>query len=178
MPVSYTHLDVYKRQVDNGAGVTSSKDIVCTVRAEGYADATLDLDVSQAYQAIPETLYGVFFEDINHALDGGINAELIENGSFEAHGMNNGRFSFSNNVNTLDNWSKIAKDGASGSAQIDLENPMNENNTKCAVITIEDAGTGLGLSLIHILSLGFVEQDNKLYFSISNLVKNCENCKN
>ena len=133
--------------VDNGAGVTSSKDIVCTVRAEGYADATLDLDVSQAYQAIPETLYGVFFEDINHALDGGINAELIENGSFEAHGMNNGRFSFSNNVNTLDNWSKIAKDGASGSAQIDLENPMNENNTKCAVITIEDAGTGLGYGI-------------------------------
>ena len=29
-----------------------------------------------------------------------------------------------------------------------------------------------------MLSLGFVEQDNKLYFSISNLVKNCENCKN
>ena len=29
-----------------------------------------------------------------------------------------------------------------------------------------------------MLSLGFVEHDNKLYFSISNLVKNCENCKN
>ena len=29
-----------------------------------------------------------------------------------------------------------------------------------------------------MLSLGFIEQENKLYFSISNLVKNCENCKN
>ena len=28
-------------------------------------------------------LYGLFFEDINHSLDGGLNANLIQNGNFE-----------------------------------------------------------------------------------------------
>lgn len=32
---------------------------------------------------IPKTLFGIFFEDINHAVDGGIYAELIKNRSFE-----------------------------------------------------------------------------------------------
>lgn len=33
--------------------------------------------------AVPETLYGVFFEDINFAADGGLYAELVKNRSFE-----------------------------------------------------------------------------------------------
>lgn len=33
--------------------------------------------------AVPQTLYGVFFEDINFAADGGLYAELIKNRSFE-----------------------------------------------------------------------------------------------
>lgn len=33
--------------------------------------------------AISDTLYGIFLEDINHALDGGLYAELIKNRSFE-----------------------------------------------------------------------------------------------
>lgn len=32
---------------------------------------------------VPETLYGVFFEDINFAADGGLYAELVKNRSFE-----------------------------------------------------------------------------------------------
>ena len=28
-------------------------------------------------------LYGLFFEDINHGLDGGLNADLIQNGFFD-----------------------------------------------------------------------------------------------
>lgn len=35
---------------------------------------------------IPETLYGIFFEDINYGADGGLYAELIKNRSFEFPG--------------------------------------------------------------------------------------------
>ena len=44
---------------------------------------------AEAYQApaggkaISDHLIGIFFEDISHAADGGLNAELVQNGSFE-----------------------------------------------------------------------------------------------
>ena len=34
-------------------------------------------------KAISDHLIGIFFEDISHAADGGLNAELVQNGSFE-----------------------------------------------------------------------------------------------
>lgn len=43
----------------------------------------LVIDASRKGPEIPRTLYGIFFEDINHAVDGGIYAELVRNRSFE-----------------------------------------------------------------------------------------------
>lgn len=44
---------------------------------------TLEVDVSQTITKIQPTMYGVFFEDINFAADGGLYAEMIKNRSFE-----------------------------------------------------------------------------------------------
>ncbi|MBT2620013.1 alpha-L-arabinofuranosidase C-terminal domain-containing protein [Chryseobacterium sp. ISL-6] len=44
---------------------------------------TLDLDGSPTNIKIQPTMYGIFFEDINFAADGGMYAELIKNRSFE-----------------------------------------------------------------------------------------------
>lgn len=44
---------------------------------------TIDLDGSSTNVKIQPTMYGIFFEDINFAADGGIYAELIKNRSFE-----------------------------------------------------------------------------------------------
>ncbi len=46
-------------------------------------DAILNVDVSDLKSAISPNMYGVFFEDINRAVDGGIYAEMIFNRSFE-----------------------------------------------------------------------------------------------
>ncbi|EJL68840.1 alpha-L-arabinofuranosidase C-terminal domain-containing protein [Chryseobacterium populi] len=43
----------------------------------------LDLDGISTHIKIQPTMYGIFFEDINFAADGGIYAELIKNRSFE-----------------------------------------------------------------------------------------------
>ncbi len=43
----------------------------------------LDIDLKKPGAAIPSTLYGIFFEDINYAADGGLYAELVKNRSFE-----------------------------------------------------------------------------------------------
>ena len=47
------------------------------------AQVTIDIDANQRGPKISKTHYGIFFEDINHAADGGIYAELIRNRSFE-----------------------------------------------------------------------------------------------
>ena len=42
-----------------------------------------NLDASKKGIEVSEHLYGLFFEDINQAADGGLNAEMVINNSFE-----------------------------------------------------------------------------------------------
>ena len=46
-------------------------------------DYVLDLNLSRPGAPIQNTMYGIFFEDINYAADGGLYAELVKNRSFE-----------------------------------------------------------------------------------------------
>ncbi|MFJ9040654.1 alpha-L-arabinofuranosidase C-terminal domain-containing protein [Streptomyces sp. NPDC102406] len=46
-------------------------------------DYTVTVDPSRTGATIDDSLYGVFFEDINRAADGGLYAELVQNRSFE-----------------------------------------------------------------------------------------------
>ncbi|XP_026413768.1 alpha-L-arabinofuranosidase 1-like [Papaver somniferum] len=50
--------------------------------------AHLIVNASQGGSKIPETLFGIFFEEINHAGAGGLWAELVSNRGFEAGGQN------------------------------------------------------------------------------------------
>jgi alpha-L-arabinofuranosidase len=45
--------------------------------------ATISVDLTRTGHKIPETLWGIFFEDINMSTDGGIYPELVRNRSFE-----------------------------------------------------------------------------------------------
>ena len=45
--------------------------------------ALVDVSKPTKGAAIPGTLYGIFFEDINYAADGGLYAEMVKNRSFE-----------------------------------------------------------------------------------------------
>src|SRR5689334_4394779 len=60
--------------------------LFCSIAASGLrADisASLDVDVSKPGPAIPKTFYGLMTEEINHAYDGGLFAELIQNRTFQ-----------------------------------------------------------------------------------------------
>lgn len=48
--------------------------------------AALSLDLSSSSRLIPDTLFGIFFEEINHAGAGGLWAELVSNRGFESGG--------------------------------------------------------------------------------------------
>jgi alpha-L-arabinofuranosidase len=64
-----------------------TKITLCGLLLNGlYANAqktTLEVNTSKSVTKIQPTMYGVFFEDINFAADGGLYAEMIKNRSFE-----------------------------------------------------------------------------------------------
>ena len=45
--------------------------------------SVFDIDLRKQLAPVPDTMYGIFFEDINFAADGGLYAELVKNRSFE-----------------------------------------------------------------------------------------------
>src|SRR5688572_20301630 len=51
--------------------------------AAATPDYTITVDPGAGGPAIDDSMYGVFFEDINYAADGGLYAELVRNRSFE-----------------------------------------------------------------------------------------------
>jgi alpha-L-arabinofuranosidase len=75
------------------------------------AQVTIDIDASDRGPKISPTHYGIFFEDINHAADGGIYAELIRNRSFE-DGEGYGKPA------TMQAWKTESAMGASVKAQL------------------------------------------------------------
>ena len=46
---------------------------------------SLRVDLKQRGHEVNEDMYGIFFEEINHAGDGGLYAEMVQNRGFEEH---------------------------------------------------------------------------------------------
>ncbi|MCU7552094.1 DUF1080 domain-containing protein [Chitinophagaceae bacterium LB-8] len=70
--------------------------------------AKITVEVNRPGHRIPSTLFGAFFEDINHSSDGGLYPELIRNRSFE-------------DSDTLQNWKFINLNGASSASVINVD---------------------------------------------------------
>ena len=47
------------------------------------AQSVMDVNTKKLGAPIQKTMYGIFFEDINYAADGGLYGELVKNRSFE-----------------------------------------------------------------------------------------------
>jgi alpha-L-arabinofuranosidase len=57
--------------------------LVSSLNAASESSAVIKVDLAAPKAAIPGTLHGIFLEEISHAFDGGLYAELIQNRSFE-----------------------------------------------------------------------------------------------
>ena len=130
---------------------------VNTVTAyDADADYKLSIDASDEIHDISELLYGIFFEDINFAADGGLYAEKVINRSFEY-----GKLAADDE---LHGWSKV------GDALIEVETGdeaggLNENNTNYLVITNTTTGKA-GVQNRGFLDGMAIEKDGKYYFSV------------
>ncbi|WP_369197391.1 alpha-L-arabinofuranosidase C-terminal domain-containing protein [Streptomyces djakartensis] len=72
--------------------LTAAALVPVPAHAEDVTDYTITVDPSARGAAIDDTMYGVFFEDINRAADGGLYAELVQNRSFEYSAADNGSY--------------------------------------------------------------------------------------
>lgn len=102
---------------------------------------TIDDNVSEldGTYDISEILYGIFLEDINFAVDGGMYAELIKNRSFEYDNLATNGHKHGWNVTSSKDVSFEVIDGTNDSSC------LNSNNTHYAVVTNNsDKSEGIG----------------------------------
>jgi alpha-N-arabinofuranosidase len=90
------------------------------------------LDVSRSGPPISPTMYGVFFEDINFAADGGLYPELVKNRSFEF-------------TEPLYAWRRVWREGADGELTIRTDNPLNAQNPHYLRLRVYSADGVYGL---------------------------------
>ncbi len=98
---------------------------------------TVSLDVPG--KAISADQPGIFFEDLSHAADGGLYAELVQNRSFEYQAIEQPTW------NNLTSWELINRSGK-GSLGVDAAFPLHPNNPHYAVLAVEAPGEGVGLA--------------------------------
>ncbi|MET7655983.1 alpha-L-arabinofuranosidase C-terminal domain-containing protein [Streptomyces sp. NPDC005486] len=69
--------------------LTATALVPVPAHAETVTDYAITVDPTAKGAKIDDTMYGVFFEDINRAADGGLYAELVQNRSFEYSTVDN-----------------------------------------------------------------------------------------
>ena len=52
-------------------------------------DFQIKVDANNVVREVSDTLFGIFLEDINYACDGGLNANMVNNHSFDGIYMEN-----------------------------------------------------------------------------------------
>ncbi|MFH9732185.1 alpha-L-arabinofuranosidase C-terminal domain-containing protein [Streptomyces sp. NPDC017260] len=118
--------------------------------AEAVTDYAITVDPSAEGAAIDDTMYGVFYEDINRAADGGLYAELVQNRSFEYSTADNASYT------PLTSWA------AEGTAQVvNDDGRLNERNRNYLSLgagsSVANAGYNTGIR---------VEKGKKYDFSV------------
>ena len=105
----------------------------------------MDLDASNTIAKIQPTMYGIFFEDINFAADGGLYAEMIKNRGFEFENPSMGWHQPNSDRHSLNMKSGIA------TIIKTKDNPSNRNfnriliNNPAAYELINEGFRGMGI---------------------------------
>jgi alpha-L-arabinofuranosidase len=123
------------------------------------APIAITIDGSAPRVAVSPELYGIFYEEINHAGEGGLYAEMVQNRDFEASTPEpgwtiDGDFAVSPVGWRIAKWFKtdtpawsyVAEGAAKGSMQLDSVNPLNERNPHSLKLTVTEIGDRCGIA--------------------------------
>src|SRR5215831_10891056 len=123
------------------------------------ATATINIDANKPGPELNPRMYGIFLEEINFGVDGGLYAELIRNRGFEdakppegftfrdgrwldAKGYDAGFARFGYYTNGLPFWALIKEGGALGSMHLDMAQPLNPATPRSLRLEIEGVERG------------------------------------
>ena len=132
--------------------------------AADATDYTLSVDPSAKGPAIDDTMYGVFYEDINRAADGGLYAELVQNRSFEYDPADHSSYT------PLTAWTEAATGGGTGEAKVvDDDGRLGERNRRYLRLTLD--GTGGSAARYGVTNSGYttgmaIEAGERYDFSV------------
>jgi alpha-L-arabinofuranosidase len=121
--------------------------------------ATINIEVSNPGPRINPRLFGIFLEEINFGVDGGLYAELIRNRGFEdakppeGFTLKNGRWldekgydarfsRFGYVTNGLPSWTLVKEGLAEGSMHLDMESPLSPATPRSLRLEIQDVSSG------------------------------------
>lgn len=116
------------------------------------AQNVLTVEANKPVADVPQTMWGIFFEDINFAADGGLYAELVKNRSFE----------FSKPVM---GWKEVKAGSGSGRLLIENAQAQNPKNPRYAHLTVNAPAGGYGLSNEGFRGMG-IRQNEQYNFSV------------
>ena len=101
---------------------------------------------------VQPTMYGIFFEDINMAADGGLYAELVKNRSFEF-------------FPSLMGWTETKKDGGEGSVEVIDRSKERPENPHFVTLSVKSSSGYYGLANEGFRGIG-IKKDESYNFSI------------
>ena len=116
-----------------------------------FAQSDIVVDVNRAGTPIQPTMWGIFFEDINMAADGGLYAELVKNRSFEFNAP-------------LMGWKEWKDHPADGSVLVINRQQENPANPRYIRLTHFSDGA-FGLSNEGFRGMG-IRKDEQYHFSV------------
>lgn len=125
--------------------------IILVLISEGQKRNPLIVKVNQPVATIQPTMWGIFFEDINLAADGGIYAELVKNRSFEF-------------FKPLMGWEILKPDTTTGVLILN-QSKTSPANPRYARITIAEGEQSFGLSNEGFRGMG-IKQGMTYHFSV------------
>ncbi|WP_246197781.1 alpha-L-arabinofuranosidase C-terminal domain-containing protein [Chitinophaga agrisoli] len=120
--------------------------------AKEAAPVNITVQINKPITAVPPAMWGIFFEDINFAADGGLYAELVKNRSFEFNAPMMG-------------WKEVKQDSATGHILIVNRATENSANPRYAQLSVNAAQGAYGLSNEGFRGMG-IHKGEQYNFSI------------
>lgn len=126
--------------------------IILAVTLTLFTVVSLKAQVPKGGKEINTNLFGLFFEDINYAADGGLYAELVQNRSFEYNPTEQSDW------NPFSFWEYISPGFSYGRISVETKAPVHSNNPHYMVLEVEHVGHEAkfsGISGVGIKNSGF-----------------------
>jgi alpha-L-arabinofuranosidase len=132
--------------------------VVCAACA--YAqNAQISIDATAPGPRVNPLMYGIFLEEINHGVDGGLYAELVRNRGFEdarapegyklrngawvdANGFPAGVEEFGYDIGGVPFWSLVREGDAKGAMRLETSGGITEQSAYCLRLAINDVAGG------------------------------------